>query len=129
MKSRGKILLTVFAALALLVTVVVIAVAAFDWNKAKPWLARTLSQSFGRTVAIDGDLAVDWQRNGELGGWRAWLPSPHVSVGKVVVGNADWARAHDFVGADAIAFDIAVLPLLAHRLTIHSVSFSAPQAN
>jgi len=129
MKPRGKILLMVAAALTLLVAVVVIAVAAFDWNKAKPWLSRTLSQSFGRTVAIDGDLAVDWQRDTELGGWRAWLPSPHVSVGKVVVGNAEWARAHDFVSADAIAFDIAVLPLLAHRLTIHSVSFSAPQAN
>jgi len=129
MKRRGKVLLTIAASLLLLVGVVVIGVAAFDWNQAKPWLSRTLSQSFGRNVSIDGNLAVDWRRNRELEGWRSWLPSPHVSIGKVAVGNADWAKAQNFVRADAVVFDLAVLPLLAHRLTIHSISFAAPEAN
>ena len=53
-----RILLGLLAALAVLLLVV----ALFDWNRAKPWLNARVSDATGRPFAINGDLSLQWQR-------------------------------------------------------------------
>jgi uncharacterized protein involved in outer membrane biogenesis len=34
----------------------------FDWNAARPWINQKVSEATGRNFAINGDLALNWQR-------------------------------------------------------------------
>lgn len=123
MKRPGKLLLGILGAMLVLVAVAIGVVATFDWNRAKPWFAATVSQALDRSLTIEGDLNVQWRRDADLGGWRAWLPTPHVSAGQVVVGNPPGTRGATFVKADRVEFDIAVLPLLSHTVSIEALRF------
>jgi uncharacterized protein involved in outer membrane biogenesis len=123
------LLFGVLGAVVLLGAVAIVVVATFDWNRAKPAFAATVAAATGRTIAIDGDLQVNWQRNPELGGWRRLVPTPHVIAAKVAIGNTDWARAREFIRADSVDFDVAVMPLLAHTISIHALRFVAPTVN
>jgi uncharacterized protein involved in outer membrane biogenesis len=127
MKRIGKWLLLALGALGSALLIVVVLAMNFDWNRAKPWLSRTLSQTLARSVQIDGPLRVSWQRDSGLGGWRAWVPSPHVSADKVTVGNSAWARVQVFGTADRIEFDLALLPLLSRRIAIQFMRFTNPE--
>ena len=98
----------------------------FDWNRAKPWLAATASQSIGRDVKIGGDLLVRWQRDPQLHGWRAWIPGANISVAKVTVGNTAWAKQPLLASADRVEFDLELLPLLARTVSVPVVRFIAP---
>ncbi len=87
MKRHGKLLLGIAGAIVALVVIVIVVVATFDWNRAKPWVVATVSQAIGRSLAVDGNLGLEWRRDSELDGWRSWLPTPHVTAEKVIVGN------------------------------------------
>jgi hypothetical protein len=65
----------------------------------------------------------------ELDGWRSWLPTPHVTAEKVIVGNTEWGKAHEFGTADRVEFDLAILPLLTRSVFIERMRFVAPNAN
>jgi len=130
LKRSVKLLSIVLGAVLVLVVVAIVIVATFDWNRAKPWLTRTVADATGRSIAIDGDLQVSWRRDPNLDGWRSLLPTPHVTVGKVVVGNTEWAKkAPDFIRTDSVDFDVAIFPLLTHVISIHEMRFTAPLAN
>src|SRR5690242_3776781 len=51
-----------------------------DWNQMRGVIGRYASARSGREVRIDGDLKVDLFRL-----------QPHVSVGKLTIGNPAWA--------------------------------------
>jgi len=130
LKRSVKLLSVVVGAVLLLMAIAIAIVATFDWNRAKPWLTRTVAEATGRSISIDGDLQVSWRRDPELGGWRSLVPTPHVTAGKIVVGNTAWARKTSaFIIADSVDFDVAVFPLLAHTISIHEMRFAAPLAN
>jgi uncharacterized protein involved in outer membrane biogenesis len=129
MRRTRKILICIGSGVILLVVVVCIAIAAYDWNRAKPWLGESVGHAIGRSVSIDGDLGVSWQRDPELRGWRAWIPGMRVRAANVVVGNADWAKTRPFATLRGIEFDLAVLPLLLHTVSIPSMHFIEPSAN
>jgi AsmA family protein len=129
MKRSVKILLGAVAVILALSVIAFIVIANFDWNRAKPWVVEKVGHAVGRTVSIDGDLRVTWQRDPLLHGWRSWVPGPHVSAAKVTVGNADWGKQGEFATADSVEFDLAVLPLFAHTLSIPSVQFVAPSTH
>ena len=44
--------------LAALMVVLAIAIASFDWNRARPWLASRVAEATGRQVELRGDLSV-----------------------------------------------------------------------
>lgn len=88
-----KLLLWLLSAVALLFVVTVIVISVINWNWAKPWVNRQLSDLAHRQVQIDGDIRVDWQRHGGYGGWRRWLPWPSVYAHDVTVANPDWASS------------------------------------
>ncbi len=100
-------------------------------NRAKPSGADSppLSQAIGRSLAVEGDLGLEWRRDSELDGWRSWLPTPHVTAEKVSVGNTPWGKAHELGTAARVEFDLAILPLLTHNVFIDRMRFVAPNVN
>ncbi|CAN0621203.1 AsmA family protein [Burkholderia multivorans] len=98
----------------------------FDWNRAKPWVNEQASVVLGRPFAINGDISVGWRRPDGESGWRAWVPWPSFSASRVVIGNPAWAKSPTFATLDAAHFDLAILPLLAHKIVIPSIDVVNP---
>jgi uncharacterized protein involved in outer membrane biogenesis len=117
------------AAIVVLIAALVVLLLTFDWNRARPWVDRTVSDAIGRPFAINGDLAVGWRRPAGETGWRAWVPWPRFSAQQVTIGNPAWAKQPDFVTLDEIDFEVAVLPLLAHAIVIPTIRLVNPSVD
>jgi uncharacterized protein involved in outer membrane biogenesis len=129
MKRGYKIGLGILGTLALLMVIATVLVATFDWNRAKPWVTATVGHALGRSLVIGGDLQVRWQRDAQLHGWRAWVPGPNVTASQVTIGNTPWAKSPTFATFDRIDFDLSVLPLFAHTVSIAAMHFVAPDVH
>lgn len=57
-----KIAAWTFASLIVLLAVLVLIIVFFDWNRIKPSLNAKVSEELHRPFAINGNLAVVWQR-------------------------------------------------------------------
>jgi uncharacterized protein involved in outer membrane biogenesis len=125
-RTAGKILAWLIVVLLVLCAAIAIFVVTFDWNRARPWVDDKVSQAIGRPFAINGDLRVGWQRPVSEHGWRAWVPWPRFSAYNVTIGNPSWAAAPSFAKLDEISFDVEVLPLLAHVISIPSIDLANP---
>ena len=126
MKRNLAILLGLIAAMVVLGIIAAWAFSRFDWNRAKPWLSANVGAAIGRDVTIDGDLRVRWQRDPQLAGWRAWIPGASVTAANVTVGNPPWAKGAAFGTARRVEFDVTLLPLLAHTVSVPAVRFILP---
>lgn len=62
MTRTRKILAWSITGLILLLAVLVLVIAFFDWNRIKPTLNAKVSEELHRPFAINGDLSVVWQR-------------------------------------------------------------------
>ncbi len=101
--------------LAALLVVFVIAVASFDWNRARPWLAAKATEATGRQVELRGDLSVAWERPPEVRGWWRYVPWPHLRAHDVALGNPEWAASGPWM-ATVPQLDFSLnLPALARR--------------
>lgn len=58
----------------LLIVVLIIIIATFDWNRLKPTINQKVSTELNRPFAIRGDLGIVWERQKEETGWRSWVP-------------------------------------------------------
>ena len=126
MKRNAKIASWVVGALAALLLVLVVVIATFNWNRAKPWLNNRVSQALGRPFAINGDLTVDWHRDSS-GGWlQALVPWPRFTARDVSIANPSWAQEPQFAQLAALHFDLSPLPLLAHRISVSSIQLVQP---
>ena len=92
MTRTRKTLAWIGAIFVLLVAVLVVILATFDWNRIKPTINTQVSEILHRPFAINGDLAVRWQREEDEGGWRAWVPWPHVIAHDLTLGNPEWLK-------------------------------------
>lgn len=126
-RSRKIFVWTGAILLALLVLLVVL-IATFDWNRLKPTINEKVSEALHRPFAINGNLDVQWQREPELGGWRAWVPSPHFIADDLTLGNPDWSKTPQMVTLDHVEFRLSLLPLLAQRVVIPRIDLTGPQA-
>ncbi|WP_437882814.1 AsmA family protein [Pseudomonas sp. LRF_L74] len=124
-----KILGWTFAGLLLLVAALMLFLALFDWNLLKPTINQKVSEALNRPFAINGDLAVHWQREEGEGGWRAWVPWPHVSAEKLVLGNPEWAKGDSFVSLDKVVLRLSPVPLLWKTVSIPRIDLTAPNAD
>lgn len=97
MTRTRKILAWSCASFVLLIAIVVLVLVFFDWNRIKPPLNAKVSEELHRPFAINGNLAVVWQREPDEGGWRAWIPWPHVIAEDLTLGNPDWSKAPQMV--------------------------------
>jgi hypothetical protein len=125
-RIAGKILAWVIVVLLVLCAAIAIFVVTFDWNRARPWVDDKVTQAIGLPFAINGDLRVGWQHPAGEHGWRAWVPWPRFSAYDITIGNPSWAAAKTFARLDEISFDVEVLPLLAHVISIPSIDLVNP---
>ncbi|MER2097709.1 MAG: AsmA family protein [Pseudomonas qingdaonensis] len=129
MTRPAKILTWTFATVLLLLAVLIIVIATFDWNRIKPTLNEKVSEALHRPFAINGDLAVRWQRDGDEGGWRAWVPWPRFIAQDLTLGNPEWLKAPQMVGLQRVEFRLSPLPLLAQRIVIPRIDLTLPVAS
>jgi uncharacterized protein involved in outer membrane biogenesis len=128
MTRTGKIFSWTFAILVLLLAVLVLIIVFFDWNRIKPPLNAKVSEELHRPFAINGNLAVIWQREPDEGGWRAWVPWPHVVAEDLSLGNPDWSKKAQMVTLKRVELRISPLALLAQRVVIPRIDLTEPNA-
>lgn len=118
-----KILLSALLALIVILAVLLVVVATFDWNHAKPWVSKQLSVATHRQVAIEGDLSVQWTRPSTGQGWQRWIPWPQISAEKIVVGNPEWMKStNDMARAQNLTVHINPFALLGKTVQIAKLS-------
>lgn len=132
--TRGKrICLWSFTGFIAVIAALVVFIATFDWNRVKPTINEKVSAELGRAFAINGDLQVFWRTEPAEGGWRAYVPWPHVSAADITLGNPDWAagKTHspNFASLEKVEFRLAPLPLLWQTVNIPQIVLTRPRAD
>jgi uncharacterized protein involved in outer membrane biogenesis len=128
MTRTRKILAWTLASFVVLVAVLVLIIVFFDWNRIKPPLNAKVSEELHRPFAINGNLAVVWQREPNEGGWRAWVPWPHVVAEDLSLGNPDWSKQPQMASLKRVELRISPLALLAQRVVIPRIDLTEPNA-
>ena len=128
MTRTRKIVAWICASFVLLIAVAVLFLVFFDWNRIKPPLNAKVSEELHRPFAINGDLAVVWRREPDEGGWRAWVPWPHVIAQDLTLGNPDWSKKPQMVTLKKVELRISPLALLVQRVVIPRIDLTEPSA-
>ncbi|MFC4821282.1 AsmA family protein [Dokdonella ginsengisoli] len=123
MKRGHRIAAWIGGLLGLLLVALVVFVATFDWNRARPTINEKASAALGRPFAIDGDLSVRWRRDRERGDW---LPGPVFTAKDLRIDNPEWAHEKHFAHLEQVEFRLSLLGLLAHRVSIPHVQLGRP---
>jgi len=129
MTRTGKAFGWVGGILLLLVAALAIFIMTFDWNRLKPALNDKVSAELQRRFEIRGDLGVDWTRNKDEGGWRAWVPWPHIHAEDVWLGNPPNIPGDSMVTLKRVDASIAPLALLGKEVLIPRIWLQQPQAS
>lgn len=129
MTRAGRILIWIVVAIAALLVALILFVALFDWNRARPWLDQRLGNSIGRPVAIDGDLTVNWSSNPDASGLSRWVPWPRFTARDIRIANPDWARQPSFATIGEMRFSLAPLALIHHTIDIPSLKLVGPSVD
>lgn len=90
----------------------VVTVGAFDWNLARPYIARHVTSSTGRSFEIKGDLEV------HLSLW------PRIIANDIVMGNAEWSKDPTMARIKRVDFTISIPKLMIGRLSFPEISLS-----
>lgn len=120
MKRGSKILVLTLSTILLLVLLAVTMLAAYDWNRIKPWLSQRVSEASDRSFEIRGDLRLSWHRQqSDAGGWQAYVPWPHFRAEQVVVGNPDWSKTQaTMANIERVEFSINPLRLPEREIAV-----------
>ena len=129
MTRTRKMFASVIGIFLLLIAVLVVLIATFDWNRIKPTINAKVSEILHRPFAINGDLAVHWQREVNEGGWRAWVPWPHVIAQDLTLGNPDWSKNPQMVSLKKVELRLSPLPLLTQTVSIPRINLTEPNAH
>jgi uncharacterized protein involved in outer membrane biogenesis len=129
MTRTRKILAWTVTSLVVLLAILVLIIVFFDWNRIKPPLNAKVSEELHRPFAINGNLAVVWRRELDEGGWRAWVPWPHVVAEDLSLGNPDWSKAPQMASLKRVELRISPLALLAQRVVIPRIDLTEPNAD
>lgn len=128
MTRTRKVLAWSITSLVVLLAVLVLIIVFFDWNRIKPSLNAKVSEELHRPFAINGNLAVVWRRELDEGGWRAWVPWPHVVAEDLSLGNPDWSKTPQMASLKRVELRISPLALLAQRVVIPRIDLTEPNA-
>jgi uncharacterized protein involved in outer membrane biogenesis len=129
MTRTRKIFAWTVGSLVVLLAVLVLIIAFFDWNRIKPPLNTKVSEELHRPFAINGNLTVVWKREVDEGGWRAWVPWPHVVAEELSLGNPQWSKKPQMVSLKRVELRISPLALLAQRVVIPRIDLTEPNAD
>lgn len=100
------------AGIAVCLLLLVTAVNLFDWNLARPYIARQVTSSTGRSFAINGDLEVYLSLR------------PRIIISDVAMGNAAWSKNPVMAQIKRADFKIDLLKFLVGRLSFPEMSLS-----
>lgn len=128
MTRSRKIFAWTGAILLLVLAVLVIVIATFDWNRIKPTLNEKVSEALHRPFAINGNLDVLWQREPQEGGWRAWVPWPRFVADDLTLGNPEWSKTPQMVTLKRVEFRLSPLPLILQQIVIPRIDLTGPDA-
>ena len=128
MTRTRKTLAWVIGIFFLLVAVLVVILATFDWNRIKPTINSKVSDILHRPFAINGNLAVRWQREEGEGGWRAWVPWPHVIAEDITLGNPEWSKSPQMASLKKVEARLSPLALLTETVAIPRIDLTEPSA-
>ncbi|MBD9657469.1 AsmA family protein [Pseudomonas sp. PDM12] len=128
MMRLRKILGWCLASLLLLIAALMLFLVLFDWNLLKPTINARVSEALNRPFAIEGNLAVTWQREPDEPGLRAWVPWPHVSAEQLSLGNPDWAKGEHFVSLQRVEASLSPVPLLWKTVSIPRIQLTGADA-
>ena len=115
MKALKTFLLVAGGLVALVVLVIAIVAATFDPNKHKPEIAAAVKDRTGRTLAIEGNLAL------------TFFPSIGIAVGKTSLSEPDGRGI--FARFDDARMSLALLPLFSRQVVINRVTLSGLTAD
>src|SRR6185436_12086669 len=93
-----------------LIAAAAIALALFDWNRARGWISEKVKERTGRDLVI-GELRV-----------HPFSLHPRVHAGQVTLSNADWGEKGPMLEADAVDFSVSLLPLITGRVVFPEVA-------
>lgn len=128
MKAAWRIAGFSLAALIALLALLLVLVATFDWNRARPWLSEKISAATGREFVIAGDLTAEWRAPPETQGWRRYVPWPHFSARDVKLGNPEWAETGPWMAsAPQVDFTLNLPRLLARQIRIEQLRLTEPR--
>ncbi len=127
MKRFARIAGIALVLMAALLAVLAVAIASFDWNRARPWLAERVTAATGRPFEIKGELAVSWQRPPETRGWWRYLPWPHLRARDVVFGNPPWAESGRWMAqVPQLDFTLNLPALLQRQVRVQQARLAGP---
>jgi uncharacterized protein involved in outer membrane biogenesis len=123
-----KLLSITVAAVAALAVVSTTLLLSFDWNRARPFINRRVSESLGRDFAIRGDLKLSFTQGlASEPGWRRYLPRPRIEASDVRLANAGWSSlGPQMVSARRISVALHPLALLRKEAVLTDVALEAP---
>lgn len=112
--------LSLSALIVILIAILIIFALTFDWNRAKPYIDRRVSQASGRVFEIRGNLALQWQKPADdQSGWRRWAPWPRLMADDIFLSNPDWAKTGpQMAHIQHVTFSLSPLPLLAKTVVL-----------
>ncbi|WP_278938592.1 AsmA family protein [Pseudomonas helleri] len=128
MTRTRKTLAWIGGSVVLLVVVLVVIISTFDWNRLKPTINAKVSEVLHRPFAINGNLAVRWLREDGQGGWRAWVPWPHVIAEDLTLGNPDWSKTPEMASLKQVELRLSPLALLSQTVAIPRIDLKEPKA-
>ena len=128
---RTKIALATAGTLIAIPAIAVVILLNYDWNRARPWLNEKATEALERPFAIRGNLSLSWHRQPGAtseGGWRDWIPWPHLQAQDVHLGNPAAMPQGDMAAARSIAFSLNPFSLLHKEIAVPELRFEAPHA-
>lgn len=128
-RRRWTVLIAIVIVLAILPVVCIVALVAYDWNRAKPWLETRASGSLGREIAIGGNVDLVWRWRRRLDGTDTFSPGFALIAENVQIGNPDWATRKRFADLASLDIDVRLFPLLWHRLDIPVMRLMHPKVD
>jgi len=128
MTKTAKIITWSGGVFLLLIVVLIVVIATFDWNRLKPTINQKVSTELNRPFAIRGDLGVVWERQKDETGWRSWIPWPHVHADDVILGNPPDIPAVTMVHLPRVEATLAPLALLTKTVYLPWIKLQKPDA-
>ncbi len=123
MTRRSRVFAWIGGVIVVLIAGIVIFLATFNWNQARPFIDNKVSQAIGRPFAIRGNLSVHWRTDRAHGDW---LPGPVFTANDIAVGNPAWARHKNLAHLDRISFRVSLWPLLWHHIVVQTLQLQHP---
>jgi uncharacterized protein involved in outer membrane biogenesis len=115
-KRKRRVLISIGVIFGVAAIALAISIAALDTNRAKKYVATTVSKTTGRQLNINGDLNVDL-------GWIS-----RVSVTDIQFENAGWSKHPHMAELGLLDFEVDLWQLLRHfRWVFPAVTISEPK--